>query len=252
MFSNKEDKNIIIMVIIILAVSLIALVIMLSIVWRTVGPNINLAITKFQEVASSFSFATSTGNSNTANLTEAEKKVYNTKLNYNFKIPNKSPNTVVEGSDQFFEEIYSDPNLGVNRLNSFNSSLSLEIPKIDLNSPISYKINSTEALRSGMYMHNASYNYDKGEMLFLCTRRFFNSDDPKSCYYLNLITLNDVIFFNIDGKRVEYKVIKLEYLAGNYADIYNNVSSNNSLIRIITTGKADQGRERLVITAQKQ
>jgi len=267
MYANKDDKNILIMVLIIFTVSIIALVAIGNIVWKIISPGVNLAITEVSNVIRvnrlDYNFEIPARrnapvieqkppeNNQTAELSPEQESVANMNLNYSFSIPQKS-DSFIAGSTNFFEEIYSDVNYGPQRVTEeSNKNFVITINKLEINSPVYIAPQSNPALKFGFWMHKSSYSFNQGELVFLCTRRFFDNTDPRSCYYLNLLEINDQLSIEFGGEKASYKITRTEYFKDNYDQIYNNISENKSSLKIVTTGTVDTGRGRLVLTATR-
>lgn len=267
MYTNKDDKNILIMVIVIFAVSIIALVAIGNIIWKIISPGVNLAITEVSNVIRinrlDYNFeipirrdvvvivTPEPDKSEPVVLTAEQQAVADMPLNYSFFIPNKTED-FIPGSNNFFEEIYSDVNIGPVRVTEeSNKNFVINISKIKVNAPVYIAPESSLALKFGFWMHKSSYAYNQGELVFLCTRRFFDNTDPRSCYYLNLLEIGDKIGLEFNGEKSTYRITKLEYFKENFEQIYNNISTDKNILKLVTTGTVDTGKGRLVITANR-
>lgn len=266
MQENKEDRSILIMILAIFIACFIALIALGNIIWRIISPSVNTVVTEVSNVIRinrlDYNFPippkrenstpVSEKNKEEDSLSEEQKSVIALDLNYNFPFNAYNSNTnLVLGSDNFYEEIFYDNIFGYQRQSSESKEgYIVKIPKIELESPV-YRDNNINSLKFGMWMHKSSFNYNEGEMVFLCSRRYFSNNDPRSCYFMNNLNLEDEIYLKVGTEDVKFIVTKLEYISDNYQDLYNNIASNNKQLRIITTGTTDIGKGRLVITALK-
>jgi LPXTG-site transpeptidase (sortase) family protein len=265
MYANKDDKNLFIMVLVIFVVSIIAIIAIGGIIWRIISPGVNIAVNEVSSLIRvnrldyNFDIPASKGNaqqsSENQNQPQQEQAPTNTNvsnnLNYNFSIP-QGEDQIVKGNPNFFEEIYSDSEIGPNRItDESNKNIIVNIPKLSINSPI-YQIPSNSiALKFGFWLHKSSYELNKGEVVILCTRRYFDNNDPRSCYFLDYLREGENLSLEYEGQKYNYRVIKTETLTGDYGQIYNNISTDKNLLKIVTTGTIDTGKGRLVITAQR-
>ncbi len=252
MYVNKEDKNIFIMILAILVVSIIALIAIGNIIWRIISPGISAGLAEVANIIRvnqlDYNFAIPEKKepiiiepelSQEPVLSEEEQRVKDMDLNYNFSVSPAKSESVVLGVNNFYEEIAQDYKLGENRSASIEGTIRIIIPKIAFNA----QINET------MLLHPSSYQFNHGEIALLCTRRNLDSNDPKSCYYMDLVKVNDQIIVYFDSKTIKYKVVKIELFESNYENIYSGLRSDTNSIKIVTTGHLDSGRGRLVITA---
>ncbi len=269
MYTNKDDKNILVMILVIFAVSIIALVAIGNIIWKIIQPGVDIAVAEISNIVRinrlDYNFEIPVRRDtpvavveplegvekSSVELTVEQQAVADMNLNYSFFIPEKD-DSFVAGSTNFFEEIYSDSELGPVRITEeSNKNFVINIEELGINSPAYISPKSSMALKFGFWMHKSSYSYNQGELVFLCTRRFFDNTDPRSCYFLNLLEINDEIKLEFNGEKSTYKITKQEYLNGNYDNIYNNISADSKSLKIVTTGKVDTGRGRLIISATR-
>lgn len=266
MYANKDDKNIFIMVLVIFVVSIVALIAIGNIVWKIISPGVNLAVTEISNTIRvnrlDYNFkipekrepvAVKPVETTTINedLTVEQKAVLARDLNYSFSIPN-ARDSKVYGVTNFYEEIYSDSNLGPTRITEeSNKNIVLTISKLNIKSPVYITPESLPALKFGFWMHKSSYMYNQGEMVFLCSRRYFDNDDPRSCYYLNLLSINDQLTLEFNGQKSTYSIINTQYINQDYSQIYDSISTDKNSLKIVTTGQIDSGKGRLVITANR-
>ncbi|MBE2280692.1 MAG: hypothetical protein IAE91_09900 [Ignavibacteriaceae bacterium] len=261
MYTNKDDKNIFIMVIVIFVVSIIALIAIGNIIWRIISPGVNIAVTEISNYIRinrlDYNFEIPekkepvvNSSANNEELTAEQQAIINLDLNYNFEVA--STPEEVEGSTNFFEEIYSDYKLGPRRIvEESNKNLVLTIPKIKINSPVYQTPESSLALKFGFWLHSSSYKFNEGELVLLCTRRYFDSTDPRSCYYIDRLRVNDELSVEFKGERAYYKITEIKKIYSNFEDIYNNISSDANRLIIVSTAEIDSGRGRLVILANR-
>ncbi len=261
MYVNKEDKNIFIMVLAIFAVSIIALIAIGNIIWRIISPGVNTVVAEVSNLIRvnrlDYNFPIPpkkepiVQSTNPDALTVEQQKVLDMNLNYNFAFSTENKNLIVSGVENFFEEINDDYKLGPTRqTGEVKENYLIRIPKISLNSPV-YRDNKAESLKFGIMQHKSSYNLGEGEVTVLCLRRHFNNNDPRSCYFMDLLNLNDEIYLKDGEEEVRYKVTKLEFINNNYENIYNSITDNKDTIKIVTSGAIDSGKGRLVVTAQR-
>lgn len=265
MYTNKEDKNILIMVLVIFTVSIIALIAIGNIIWRIISPGVAIVVTevsnfvKINRLDYNFEIpekrepvAVEPVDKSTLELTPEEQAVFNRNLDYDFEIPSYDESKIVLGVTNFFEEIYTDYEFGPERITEdSNKNIVVSIPRLSINSPVYITSKDSVALKFGFWMHKSSYKINEGEMVFLCTRRFFDNTDPRSCYYMDYLAANDSISLEFNGETYNYKVDKVERFNQNFDQIYNNIGSDKNKLKIVTTGAVDSGRGRLVVSATR-
>lgn len=254
------------MVLIVLAVSIVALVAIGNIVWRIVSPGVNQIVAEVSSVVRinrlNYNFElpprveitqesnTETTTNNTPQEVITEQAQAN--LNYNFSIDPQPNTTIVKGVPNFFEELYADTELGPIRIQEeSNKNIIIDIPKLSVSSPSYQTPDGKSALKFGFWLHRSSFPFGQGELAFLCNRRFFDSNDPRSCYYLNFLNINDQIVLEFAGERVTYKINKITSYKSDYSEIYNSITEDPNQLRLVSTLETDSGRGRVVFIANK-
>lgn len=265
MYTNKDDKNMLIMVLVIFTVSIIALIAIGNIIWRIVSPGVAIVVTEVSNLVKvsrlDYNFqipekrepvTQAPPDESTPALTPEEQVVFDMDLDYDFEIPSYDPSRIVLGVNNFFEEIYTDYEFGPERINEdSNRNILISIPRLSIKSPVYITPKDSIALKFGFWMHKSSYKLNEGEMVFLCTRRYFDNTDPRSCYYINYLAQNDSISLEFNGETFNYKVDQVERINQDYEQIYNNISSDKNKLKIVSTGALDLGRGRIVVYATR-
>jgi len=262
MYARKEDKNIIIMVVIIFVVSIVALIAIGNIIWKIISPGVALATTEISRLIAinrlDYNFPIPAKRESVSALptpiefTAEQQVVLARDLDYDFEIPNADNNRIVVGVTNFYEEIYTDSDFGPDRITEeSNKNMIITINKLAINSPAYITPESSLALKFGFWMHSSSYKLNEGEMVFLCTRRYFDNNDPRSCYFMNYMSVNDTFSIEYNKEKFNYKVNAINYIKQDYQQIYENISSDKNSLKMVTTGALDSGRGRLVITANR-
>jgi len=180
-------------------------------------------------------------------------------LDYNFKVgsidlsdsyPSIEAQVVDEGllSEPLLKEIEYIPI-------QYGNLVRIKIPRIGVDSPVLQGFNVYDLLKQGWWLYPASYTNGPGEKIFYCHRRYFGRFDPRTCWNLNQVILDDLIYlYNSDGQIFTYKVISTSIVRG---DVLNTMRpSTKEYVKIITCGTengAPGGNDyRVVVLAELQ
>ncbi len=154
---------------------------------------------------------------------EESKKIYN----FNFVIPPKPANP---------------------------SMTSIVIPEINYNSPVILSDDGDSAIDYGAWFYPESAHPYDGESIFLCHRRYFKANDPKSCWNLDKVSKGANLYINFsDGTQKSYKVSSMSVHPGTDLNIYR--TSGDNRIKLISCAKEDgrigSASHRIVLVAEE-
>lgn len=252
---NSENRNTILLFVIVFAVSIIALIAVLAISWQIIGDTVKSNIE---------SLGVATGRTNLDYRFEVpgagdSRSLYKVgpyqyrytqdlptdiTLNYNFEKP-----ITLFSSNQFqiVDDILLDARslgLGTDFSNNFSTDSSIEIPKIGLLSDIYSGKGTDEVLKRGFWETTESTT--EGEKIFLCYRKFLSPNDARSCWYLDKLSKDDSIYITTNGNTKKYTVVSVE-ITDTSKDLYSTIDKDS--IKIVTAAPLDKLDQRLVVEA---
>ncbi|MFQ5492808.1 MAG: sortase [Candidatus Dojkabacteria bacterium] len=124
----------------------------------------------------------------------------------------------------------------------------ISIPSVNINSPIVQGQNGDAALDQGMWLYPSQYA--KGEKILLCHRRYFGTNDPRSCWFIDRANRGDIIkIIDKNGKVAKYKIKSQSVRKGNDLSIFK--ASSDDIIKIITCTPLGSSSHRLVTIAKR-
>ena len=175
-------------------------------------------------------------------------------LDFNFRPPkyNFDPAQIGIQSEILQDAIragYSTEEFG--SLPKIQSQLKINIPKIGIDSPIWQGNDANNYLEKGFWAYPFSGALGKGENVFLCHRRFFGPNDPRSCWFLDKLEKNDLInIYVAEEVEMVYQIIDIKIFSDQDPNIYN-IDLDKDLIRIVTCNPLYSNSERLVVIAER-
>lgn len=268
MYINRDDKGIFLMILAILIVSIIAFAAVIGIVWNIISPGVN-------QVLNLFSTTVKTGNldynfyvpprdsvevipdvSNPIVVPEdsgeviEEPEIINDK-DYNFATPafDFSP---VAGIRNYYEIVREDVrNLDNIFQPKLGESSKIIIDKINLDSPIIEEGEGEKAMNAGFWVYSVLDNkkFPDTGITLTCYRRYFDSTDPRSCYYINYLGINDEIKIISDNWEYIYKITGYNEFDSEVNSIYSSDLDKDTL-KIVTSSL--DGKMRYVIIAERK
>jgi LPXTG-site transpeptidase (sortase) family protein len=195
-------------------------------------------------------------------------KLTNETLDYNFKLIPKTYNsqTVINQAvtysndptlknqqnngpkDELITNEVRELTKSVNNSKFAGDFINIQVPSLGINSAILQGSNGDLALDQGMWMYPTSYA--GGEKVLLCHRRFFGTNDPRSCWFLDRIKKEDIISLtDISGNVYNYKVIHQGVKPEDDLSIF--LAGSDDLVKIITCTPLGSSSHRLVTIAQR-
>ncbi|MBN1915987.1 sortase [Candidatus Dojkabacteria bacterium] len=109
----------------------------------------------------------------------------------------------------------------------------LIIPKINVRANVFGGSDGDSLMDQGFWMYPSSSTPGNGETIVLCHRRYFQQDDPRSCWNINLLEKGDLIQVNDpSGKPIRYSVRSVTIKNPNDVNIYE--TSKRNFIKIIS------------------
>lgn len=273
---KKEDRNTAIIIIVVLVVCTVSLVAIGSSLWNIISPGVNAALNfiginiRLATVDYNFSIATnsqvtttsseSTSSSSSASTTSestssSAPSVVPASYSYNFPVPTAA--AVGTGSSAVAglrDAILTDAQLaGYGSTNETpQTELIVEIPKIQVVSPVFQGLGGDDLLDRGFWVYPTSKALGKGEIILLCHRRYFGPYDPRSCWNLDKVSAGDEIFVRGSlNTTLKYKVIATNVFEANDPLIYTTSDTDNYL-KIVTCTPLYSNANRLVVLAELQ
>lgn len=176
-------------------------------------------------------------------------------INYAFNIP-KREGDIQTANLPAFDDILKDAQAA--ELNgSYSSSIPqtnvrLQIPKIGIDSPVWQGAGADQLLKQGFWIYPGSANFGQGEVTMLCHRRYFGTEDPRTCWFLDQVVAGDKVYLNFaDSNSVyEYEIVGTNIFEANDPSIYN-ISPTEDSIRLVTCTPLYSNTHRLVVLAKR-
>lgn len=120
---------------------------------------------------------------------------------------------------------------------NFGTISKVTIPKIGVITNIYQGLDGDQLLKQGWWLYPTSYATGTGEKIFYCHRRFFGRNDPRTCWNMNKLTIDDRInVTNTAGVNFQYKVISVSVVHQSVSNMM--IPSDKNYIKIITCGTA--------------
>ncbi|MBD3280715.1 sortase [Candidatus Dojkabacteria bacterium] len=189
---------------------------------------------------------------------DREVEIIGQNYNYNFAVPSEQEGQVepVDSNEQENEEETesaseeaaqdsdeAEPipeynyNFPIPKITSNPQMKSIQIPTISYNSPVVVSDNADTGIDHGAWYYPSNHP-SEGEAIFLCHRRYFASEDPKSCWYLDKVKNGDYLYLNLDGGRqYTYQVSSVSVADGSDISIYH--TSDEEILKLISCAKED-------------
>lgn len=130
---------------------------------------------------------------------------------------------------------------------------SIQIPSINYDSPVIVSDDANAGIDLGAWYYPSKHPFE-GEAIFLCHRRFFKENDPKSCWNLDKVDSGDFVYLNFsNGEQFTYQVRSIAVTTGKDISIYH--SGDEPYLKLISCAK-ENGRigsdsHRIVLIAKK-
>ncbi|MEP7103391.1 MAG: sortase [Candidatus Dojkabacteria bacterium] len=266
---SRDDQNTFLMIGGVLIVCIIALIAVASSIWALIRDPVNAVINTVSSfvriqtldynfplpVVTAQTTPTSTpspapnpvpnppANNATSNTTPSN---INKDIDYNFPVENIALSGLEDAiiSDSKLLEL-SAKNVPVTQPN-----ISIQILSIGVNSPVLQGLDSENLLKQGFWIVPSSRILGKAEIIFLCNRRYFGSDDPKSCWFLDKVILGNDVTLKYNNLVLKYKVVGVNRFPASDPLVYD-ANETEDLIRIVTTDPLYSNDQRLVILAER-
>ncbi|MEO6729148.1 MAG: sortase [Candidatus Dojkabacteria bacterium] len=260
---SRDDQNTFLMIGGVLIVCLIALIAVISSIWALVRDPINTVIStvstfiRIQTLDYNFAVPIAVAPTPVPQPNPIPSPINIPPINiilgsnekdidYNFPVDTSS-------TSQFEDALFSDTNLEEmlgNGQTIQQKNLNIQIPSLNINSPIVQGLNSEDLLKEGFWVLPSERKLGKAEVVLLCSRRYFGPTDSKSCWFLDRIALENIITISYNSYSLNYKVVGINRFNGNDPLVYK-ASADEDLIRIVTTDPLDSNINRLVILAER-
>lgn len=261
MYFNRDDKNILIIFVIIFTVALIAIIAILNLVWQVVGKSVGEFFNNFgyavQASTLDYNFAIPVKKDVQPNPqpiqtqpTPSVKPAANgdkvVNLNYNFPVPQDSQKIPGEGlDDPILEDIkkiyYQNINMQeISRINIF-------IPKIGIESPVNGGRNFQSLLEKGFWIYPGSGELGRGELVMLCQRSYFGANDPRSCWNINNLAVGDEITLRKNNHEFKYRITIIGTFSKTYQFLYLPISQDQDTIKIVTSDKNNSDKRTVIL-----
>jgi LPXTG-site transpeptidase (sortase) family protein len=274
MYFNKDDKNIVFMILAILIVSIISLIAVINGVWQIVGPSIKKVSDDFSKVVKvnslDYNFVVPAKAQSTTPQPQAqptpqpapppqpsstvdEIDVSKLNLDYNFNVGKKTQTPMQQFSPDFQDDILNDAQTAVENSKGQNDlgKLSIKIPKLKIESEINQGRDYEKLLKQGFWIYPASFEPGHGEFTILCMRRYFGKDDPKSCWYIDELTKNDEIIVNDNDVELKYKVVGVNEFKNDDLPLIYTEPSQEDTIKIVAAHPLNGNSKRIVVLAKR-
>lgn len=261
---SRDDQNTFLMIGGVLIICLIALVAVISSIWALIREPVNTVINsvstfvRIQTLDYNFQIpvqyvATTPPPAPTPNpgpvinlpsisFTSVDEK----DIDYNFLVNNS-----ING--QLSNALFTDKQLEEKASKNEpvdQKDLTIQIPVINVNSPIVQGLDSDSLVKEGFWPIPSQRQLGQDEVIFLCNRRYFGPNDPKSCWYLDKVTFGNAITIQYQGLTLTYSVVGINKFAANNPLIYQSTEGED-LIKIVTTDPLESNENRLVILAKR-
>lgn len=168
-------------------------------------------------------------------------------IDYNFTISS------IPQTSAFADALYTDSDLiDIQERGETpeQKNLSIQIPLINVNSPVVQGIDSESLIKEGFWVVPSSRRLGQSEVIFLCNRRYFGPDDPKSCWFLDKVGTGNYITVKYGDKELTYSVVGVNTFSAEDPLVYQ-ATEGEDLIRIVTTDPLNSNENRLVILAER-
>lgn len=262
MYINREDKGIFLMILAIVIVSVIAFVAVIGIIWNIISPGVN-------QLINSVSTTVRTSNidynfyvppredvvvEDTSEQTPAEPETPTedsvvADKDYNFKMP-EFEFPLIEGIPNYFEVVREDVK-GLSNIYQpkLGESARIQVNKIHIDSPIIQEAQGDRAMNAGFWVYTNLDNkkFPDTGITLTCYRRYFDSTDPRSCYFLHYLFIDDEIKLFSDGREYTYKITG----KGEFDTALNDIYSVPEIGNIKIVSSSLDGKLRYVITAKQ-
>ncbi|MFS8130834.1 MAG: sortase [Candidatus Dojkabacteria bacterium] len=259
---SRDDQNTFLMIGGVLIICLIALIAVISSIWALIRQPVNAVLNsvstfvRIQTLDYNFALPTAVAVSPTPtpgttpiaiptiNLTlgySAEKDI-----DYNFPVATSI-------STLFGDALYTNTQLkDMSNKGEIvaQKDLSIQIPSINVNSPILQGLDSDTLLKQGFWVIPSERKIGESEVIMVCNRRFFGPSDPKSCWFLDKITKESTITLTYNSLVLTYKVVGINRFSADDPLIYK-ASDTEDLLRIVTTDPLESNANRLVVLAER-
>ncbi len=273
---NKEDQNTFLMILAILIVCIITLVVVFNGVWLLIREPLNYTMNNlnhfFKSTVQSYDYnfqvppssvkaaeaikvpevivKPTQNNPQDQTQTNTQDSQQNKNTAKPFELPVVSQEEIAQLKRLPDYIIFDAKKLGYG-LGQETSQVrfSVEIPKLKINSPAISGTTSSNLLEKGFWIAPDSKLGNSGEIILLCYRRYFGTDNPKSCLFLDKIELNDEINIKTSQTSIKYSVVGINEFNENDPLIYK--ASDNNYLKIVTVAPIDGNQKRLVILAKK-
>lgn len=257
MYINREDKGIFLMILAIVIVSVIAFVAVFSIIWNIISPGVNQLVNAVSNTIRTnnldYNFYVPPREDVAGETPVEEPDVVEENIvtdnDYNFRTPDfEFP--FIEGVPNYFEIIREDVKTLSNIYQpKLGESARIQINKIRVDSPIIQDAQGDRAMNSGFWVYTNLDNkkFPDTGITLTCYRRYFDSTDPRSCYFLHYLFLGDEITIVSDGYEYKYEITGYNEFDPILDDVY--AQSKIGEIKIISSSL--DGKSRYVITARR-
>lgn len=273
---SNNDRNTALIVTIVLIVCTISLIAVGSAVWQLIGPgvlgllqavgvNVRLATVDYNFAAPSAVVAVSTTTTSITTVTATSSSEPESTSSassqyelpagytYNFPVP-ALPSTDVDVSDYGLESaILTDAQLAEAAAGGAEIpqvEMLLTIPKVGIKSSVFQGFGSEALLKKGFWIHTASGQIGKGEVIMLCHRRYFGPVDPRSCWNLDKLVKGDELTLQVGSSVLRYRIVGTSIYRGDDPSIYSTDNAG-SYLKIVTCHPLYSNAERFVVLAEQ-
>jgi LPXTG-site transpeptidase (sortase) family protein len=174
-----------------------------------------------------------------------------TSVNYNFPVPALDEQIIADTEVSGFEDaILNDAVLaGYGEGTRAQTNIKLKIPKLDVNAYIYQGLGGGDELRKGFWAYPTSKPFGQGDLILLCHRRYFGTNDPRSCWYLDKLEKGDKMKVTRGDANLNYEVVGVNVFEPTDPRIYT--ISNDDYLKIVTCTPLGISTHRLVILAKR-
>ncbi len=259
---SRDDQNTFLMIGGVLIICLIALIAVISSIWALIRDPVNSVINtvstfiRVQTLDYNFALPTPVAVVPTPSPTPTPINIpniniflgsnYEKDIDYNFPVDNSI-------SSRFEDALYSDTQITqiINNGQTLEQKdLSIQIPTLNINSPILQGSDSESLLKEGFWVIPSERKFGQSEVILVCSRRYFGPTDPKSCWFLDKITTGSPITITYNNLTLTYKVVGINRFTADNPLVYK-ANNSEDLIRIVTTDPLESNVNRLVILAER-